>query len=92
MNQKILIIGGTGLISNSISRELLENGADLTLYNRGKSETRFPAGAKTILGDRKDFPRFEEQMREAGTFDGVIDMVCFHRECCRTLDWPAGAA
>ena len=51
---KILIIGGTGLISNSISRELLEKGADLTLYNRGKSEMRFPAGAKTILGDRKE--------------------------------------
>jgi nucleoside-diphosphate-sugar epimerase len=75
---KILVIGGTGLISNSISRELLEKGEELTLYNRGKSEMRFPPGAKTILGDRKDFTRFEAQMREAGTFDVVIDMVCFH--------------
>ncbi len=74
---KILLIGGTGLISTSITRQLLERGEDVTLYNRGKREARFPAGAKTILGDRTDFPRFEQQMREAGEFDCVIDMVGF---------------
>ena len=74
---KILIIGGTGLISTSISRELLMRGDDLTLYNRGRSESRIPPGAKTITGDRKDFATFERQMAAAGDFDAVIDMVCF---------------
>lgn len=45
---KVLIIGGTGLISTSITRPLLERGDDVTLYNRGKSEARIPEGAKTI--------------------------------------------
>lgn len=77
---KVLIIGGTGLISTSISRQLLERGDDVTLYNRGKSEARIPAGAKTIQGDRRDYPAFEQQMQEAGSFDAVIDMVGFSPE------------
>ena len=36
----ILIIGGTGLISTSISRQLLEAGHNLTLFNRGQTESR----------------------------------------------------
>ena len=74
---RILIIGGTGLISTAISRELLARGYDLTLYNRGKTPSRIPAGARYLSGDRNDFAAFEWQMAEAGTFDCVIDMVCF---------------
>jgi nucleoside-diphosphate-sugar epimerase len=74
---KILIIGGTGLISTSITRQLLERGEDVTLYNRGKSEARIPEGAKTLTGDRREYAAFEAQMAEAGHFDCVIDMVGF---------------
>lgn len=77
---KILIIGGTGLISTAITRQLLERGDDVTLYNRGKSEARIPAGAKTIQGDRKDYTKFEAQMAEVGAFDCVIDMVGYAPE------------
>lgn len=73
---KILIIGGTGLISTWITQRLLEQaGHDLTLYNRGQTESRIPQGTKTILGDRKNFAQFEAQMNEVGPFDCVIDMV-----------------
>jgi len=75
---KILIIGGTGLISTSISRQLLEAGHDLTLYNRGETDPRLPGGYQVINGDRTDFKAFEGQMADAGTFDCVIDMICFH--------------
>ncbi|GAB4441644.1 MAG: SDR family oxidoreductase [Anaerolineae bacterium] len=74
---KVLIIGGTGLISTAISREFLARGADLTLYNRGKTPARLPGGAKVLHGDRNDFAAFARQMQEAGPFDCVIDMVCF---------------
>jgi len=33
---KILIIGGTGLISTAITRFLLERGDDVTHFNRGR--------------------------------------------------------
>ena len=74
---KILIIGGTGLISTAITRILVERGEDVTLYNRGQREARTPPVARTILGDRKDFTAFEPQMADAGAFACVIDMICF---------------
>ncbi len=74
---KILIIGGTGLISTAISRQLLERGDEVTLFNRGKSEVRFEEGASFLHGDRKDYAAFEAQMQSAGPFDCVIDMIGF---------------
>lgn len=74
---KILIIGGTGLISTAITKQLLERGDDVTLFNRGKSEARIPDGAKIIHGDRKQYAEFEKQMADAGHFDCVMDMVGF---------------
>jgi nucleoside-diphosphate-sugar epimerase len=74
---KVLIIGGTGLISTSITTQLLARGDEVTLYNRGKSEVRCAEGAKFIHGDRKDYAAFETQMQEADTFDVVMDMVGF---------------
>ncbi|MFZ4508717.1 MAG: NAD-dependent epimerase/dehydratase family protein [Fimbriimonas sp.] len=74
---KVLLIGGTGLISTAISRDLLARGDEVVLYNRGKTEARLPAGATTIVGDRKDFPAFEAEMANH-TFDAVIDMIGYH--------------
>jgi len=74
---KVLIIGGTGLISTAISRQLLQRGDEVTLFNRGKSEVRFGDGAQFLHGDRKDYAAFEAQMAEAGNFDCVIDMIGF---------------
>ena len=70
----ILIIGGTGLISTSISRQLIEAGHNLTLFNRGQTEPRLPGDYQWIKGDRNDFASFEEKMAQAGPFDCVIDM------------------
>ena len=74
---KTLLIGGTGLISTAITRFLAQRGDQVTMYNRGRSPVRTPPGPQLILGDRKDFATFERQMKDAGTFDCVIDMVCF---------------
>ena len=74
---RVLIIGGTGLISTAITRALVARGNDVTLYNRGQTETDLPEGYNTILGNRKDYAAFEVQMAEAGNFDAVIDMIGF---------------
>jgi nucleoside-diphosphate-sugar epimerase len=75
-----LIIGGTGLISVSIARDLLDRGDELTLFNRGKSSLPLDPRAKVIHGDRADYPAFENQMQAAGYFDVVIDMVGYAPE------------
>lgn len=77
---KILILGGTGLISSAITAQLLQRGEDVTLYNRGRTEARIPGGAKVVLGDRKNVNLFETQIRELGAFDCVIDMIAFTPE------------
>ena len=75
---KILIIGGTGLISTAITRQLLERGDEVTLFNRGRTPLRIPPGPRILQGDRQDFPAFEAQIAAAGIFDAAIDMVCYY--------------
>ena len=74
---RILIIGGTGIISTGISRMLIEQGYEVVLYNRGQRHSQIGGGYSTITGDRTALAAFEDQMAEAGTFDCVIDMVCY---------------
>ena len=73
----ILFIGGTGLISTAIARQLLGSGHLVTLFNRGKSENRLPPGAEVIVGDRKDYAAFELTFADK-SYDVVVDMVAFH--------------
>ena len=77
---RVLIIGGTGLISTAITREFLTRGDDVILYNRGVTPSRFPEGAKIIRGDRNNYLEFEKQIKAAGHFDCVIDMICFTKD------------
>lgn len=73
---RILIIGGTGLISSSITRDLAARGDEVVHYNRGKLDLYpNPAGVTTVHGDRTDYPAFEQQMVGLGHFDCVMDMV-----------------
>ena len=59
---KVLLIGGTGLISTAITRQLLQRGDEVTHFNRGRSEARYGTGdagdgeVRRLQGDRKDFP------------------------------------
>ncbi|MDZ4763358.1 MAG: NAD-dependent epimerase/dehydratase family protein [Chloroflexota bacterium] len=77
---KILILGGTGLISTAITTQLLQAGHQVTLFNRGLTKARTAPGAEIVTGDRKQFAAFEAQMRALPAFDCVIDMICFTPE------------
>lgn len=74
---KVLIIGGTGLISTAITRDLVDRGDDVTIYNRGSQSVEVPVRAKRVFGDRKDQESFETQMKVLGYFDCVIEMIGF---------------
>lgn len=71
---RVLIIGGTGLVSQGIVKHLLARGAQVTMYNRGLREP--PAGVAHIAGDRGDARAFEARL-SGERFDVVIDMICF---------------
>ena len=76
---RVLLIGGTGLISVGIVKHLLTRGADVTMFNRGQRANPLPGNVRTIVGDRNDFAAFERTF--AGEkYDVVIDMIAFKPE------------
>lgn len=75
---KVCVAGGTGNISTSIVRLLLEVGHEVTLFNRGKGRAA-PPGVRVIRGDRKERAAFEAAM-QAEHFDAAIDMICYNAE------------
>ena len=86
---RVLILGGTGLISVGIIKHLLARAggaADVTCFNRGKSDAKddgpLPAAVKQLHGDR-DTPGALERAVGDARFDAVIDMICFSPEQAR---------
>jgi nucleoside-diphosphate-sugar epimerase len=75
---RICVIGGTGNISTSIVTLLLEQGHEVTCFNRGLSG-EVPDGARLVQGDRRDHVGFERIM-QGMQFDAAIDMLCFNQE------------
>lgn len=77
---KLLFIGGTGTISTAISRQLLLEGHELTLINRGRRNstlfTNKPSNLCEIIGDINDYPFIASQL-EGKLFDAVADFIAF---------------
>jgi nucleoside-diphosphate-sugar epimerase len=75
---RVLLIGGTGLISTGIVKHLSARpDVEITVFNRGQRENRLPPGIKHIQGDRKQFESFESGLKDS-RYDVVIDMIAFH--------------
>jgi nucleoside-diphosphate-sugar epimerase len=72
------VVGGTGNISTSFVKLLLEKGHDVTCFNRGQ-RGNVPEGAKVIIGDRANREDFEQKIQQE-KFDAAIDMICFSAE------------
>jgi nucleoside-diphosphate-sugar epimerase len=79
---RVGIVGGTGNISSSIVRLLLEKGHDVAIFNRGQHGSA-PEGVRLIQGDRSDREDFEQRI-QAEKFDVGIDMICFNAEDARS--------
>ncbi|WP_435319237.1 NAD-dependent epimerase/dehydratase family protein [Haloarchaeobius sp. TZWSO28] len=87
----VLIIGGTGLISTAITRQLVETAHDVTVATRGETEATLPDAVTHVTCDRNDSDRLAE-VAEAVAPDCVIDMVCFTPEQAReAVDAFAGS-
>lgn len=80
---RVLIIGGTGVISTACSRQAVEAGFDLSLLNRGMTSMRpVPAAARVLIADVRD----RESVRRAlggRDFDVVVNFLAFTPEHVR---------
>jgi len=88
---KILFIGGTGNISSTLSRQLVAEGHDLHLVNRGKSsKSPLPKGVKVISHDVHS-GRAPDALRGA-RYDVVVDWIAFTpADVERDIAWFSGA-
>lgn len=81
---KILLIGGTGIISTEVSRRLIEENNEVYLLNRGSRA--LPNGAKGICCDIHDRKQVEAALGEL-RFDSVADFIAFDAaDVARDLD------
>jgi nucleoside-diphosphate-sugar epimerase len=74
---KICVVGGTGNISSAFIPLLVEQGHEVTCFNRGM-KGGVPPGVKSIQGDRGNREEFEKVI-QSGKFDAGIDMICFNQ-------------
>ncbi len=76
---KILLIGGTGVLSGAVTREALKHGMEVTMINRGHRMSRIPEGVTLVKADRRDRQTIGAALG-AQRFDAVIDFLCYTRE------------
>lgn len=76
---KVLFIGGTGLISEAVSKLAISRGIELYLFNRGNREGFVPEGAHVIKGDIRN-PLDAAAALENEQFDVVVDWIAFTPE------------
>ena len=74
---KVLVIGGTGVLSSAVAEAALARGDSVTTINRGRRKQ--VAGCEAIVSDRHDYPRIAEAIG-GRSFDVVIDFLVFNRD------------
>lgn len=80
---KVLFIGGTGNISEAVSRLAVEQGLDLYLLNRGTRGLFFPEKAKHIQGDIRDMASVSKVLDDY-RFDVVVNWIAYNPDHVRT--------
>lgn len=75
---RVLVIGGTGLISTAIVNRLLASGHEPILFNRGTSPSRLQGDVEVLHGDRQGFEGFAASVAPL-QMDAVIDMLTYDR-------------
>ncbi|MBR5867164.1 MAG: SDR family oxidoreductase [Spirochaetaceae bacterium] len=73
---KALFIGGTGTISSSISKLLINQGWELYLINRGNKNHLLPEGVHSLKADINDEKTVSELIKDM-TFDVAADFIGF---------------
>lgn len=75
---KILILGGTGFLGPQIVNRAVENGHEITLFNRGRTGPDLFPDLEHIEGDRyTDLSGLEKAVADGRSWDAVIDTFTY---------------
>lgn len=81
---KVLILGGTNFIGRRLVEFLIENSThQLTLFNRGKTNSSLFPNCRVIRGDRQNAQDLEQLFSEP--WDYIIDLSCYFPESLRII-------
>lgn len=75
---RLLIIGGTGVLSGAVTREAIRNGIEVFILNRGNKPHLIPEGAVSLKADVKS-PESVKAILGNMHFDSVIDFICYNK-------------
>lgn len=70
---KVLVTGGTGLLSGPVVDHLVQRGAEVTIFHRTVSGS--DGRVRELAGDRADHAGFVRAVRETGPWDCVVEMI-----------------
>ncbi|MEO6511807.1 MAG: SDR family oxidoreductase [Nocardioides sp.] len=80
---RVLLIGGTGIISAACARQAVEDGFEMSLLNRGSSTLRpVVPGARVLVADVRE-PEAARDVLAGEEFDVVVDFLAFTPEHVR---------
>lgn len=71
---KVLLIGGTGVLSTAVTAEAIRKGISITMINRGTR--KIPDGVEAIISNNKNYSHIKEILKDR-QFDAVIDFLCY---------------
>ena len=75
---RVLLLGGTGVLSQDIAQRCVDLGYDTYLLNRGKQLQFAPYGSKTIIGNVKELAT--SFINQDSHFDVVVDFLSYNRK------------
>ena len=73
---KVLFIGGTGIISNNVSKLAVQKGIDLYVLNRGNHNQNLPPQVTQLQGDIYDVDGMKKVL-EGYYFDSVVQWISY---------------
>jgi nucleoside-diphosphate-sugar epimerase len=73
---KLLLIGGTGVLSTAITQEALKQNIDVYMINRGHRMELIPKNVHLLKADVKDEKKVVSLLENL-YFDAVIDCICY---------------
>jgi nucleoside-diphosphate-sugar epimerase len=73
---KVLVMGGSKFVGLHLVRELVRQGHEVAVFNRGKTKTEFPQGVKCLYGDRYS-PCQMRSVLQGQRFEAVLDASAY---------------
>jgi nucleoside-diphosphate-sugar epimerase len=81
---RILVIGGTRFVGPPVVRRLVEQGHQVAVFHRGKTEAELPQEVEHLHGDRTRLPEFRDAVRRFGP-EVALDMAAYTEAEAQTV-------